>query len=216
MNIVVKYSCHDCGLARVPVLVPARMDEGIIDWMRSLGEILSRDHHDRSPDCNPDTLHDIMIPITGGLGGFGTTCGFVPQVEVASFKCLPGCGHPANATFQHAPGCPYAQSAPEAAQVGMGGGDVPMAAEADGTNLRSDSARHPSESAPHASEGLIERVHCQRCICHEHELKTSRERETFGCESGHAHPFVFSRCLSLRADVREALNTCRCQCGCAP
>lgn len=70
-KITCKYSCHLCGLKAIEVAVPARGDEDVISWMKALGKYLSEDHHAKSPHCRPDTLSNVMIPITGAnkVGG---------------------------------------------------------------------------------------------------------------------------------------------------
>lgn len=66
MTITVLYSCPECGLERVPVEVPARGEEGVITWMDNMVIThLGSDHARRSPDCHPERLRDIMIPLTG-------------------------------------------------------------------------------------------------------------------------------------------------------
>jgi hypothetical protein len=65
LTIKVLYSCHECGLNRVSVDVPARGEEHVVEWMESTGKHLSNDHANRSPECHPETLSDVMIPITG-------------------------------------------------------------------------------------------------------------------------------------------------------
>lgn len=63
MVTIVYYSCFKCGLDRVPCSVKAREQENVIEWMKILGEKLSADHSERSPDCHPKQLNNIMIPI---------------------------------------------------------------------------------------------------------------------------------------------------------
>lgn len=71
MNIVVLYSCHHCGLAKIEVSVQARENEDVIEWMETLGRHLSADHAKRSPHCHPERLSDVMIPMAGAdrVGG---------------------------------------------------------------------------------------------------------------------------------------------------
>lgn len=71
IQIEVLYSCHECGLNKVPVLVPARESEGVIEWMNATVRVLARDHSQRSPRCETKALNDIMIPISGAdrVGG---------------------------------------------------------------------------------------------------------------------------------------------------
>lgn len=61
----VLYSCVPCGLRRVPVEVAARGEEDVLAWMEKLGHLLATDHHRRSPHCRPESLTEIMIPMTG-------------------------------------------------------------------------------------------------------------------------------------------------------
>lgn len=71
MTIDVKYSCPMCGLAKVIVRVPARVDEDVRVWMDQTIALVGADHGRRSPDCHPEELHDLMIPMTGAdrVGG---------------------------------------------------------------------------------------------------------------------------------------------------
>lgn len=61
----VLYSCVPCGLRRVPVDVPARGEEDVLAWMEKLGHAMSMDHARRSPHCHPESLTEVMIPMTG-------------------------------------------------------------------------------------------------------------------------------------------------------
>ena len=65
------YSCFACGLENIEVLVPARESEGIDAWMNGLIVYLSADHERRSPNCHPEELKNVKIPITGAskIGG---------------------------------------------------------------------------------------------------------------------------------------------------
>lgn len=66
MFITCKYSCPLCGIKDVHVEVPARGLEDVSVWMReSCMVALSADHQRRSPDCHPQILTDIYIPMTG-------------------------------------------------------------------------------------------------------------------------------------------------------
>lgn len=65
MTITVKYSCPECGLEAVHVEVPARGEEGVIKWMDTIIVVLGADHARRSPNCHPEQLKDIMIPMSG-------------------------------------------------------------------------------------------------------------------------------------------------------
>lgn len=72
ITIEVLYSCRVCGLMRVPVQVPARGEEDVVAWVEKvLTPALVADHKRRSFLCRPDTLSDVMIPVTGAdkVGG---------------------------------------------------------------------------------------------------------------------------------------------------
>lgn len=72
MKIEIRYSCGACGLKDVAVDVPARdSDEDVLLWMDATGLLLGRDHHERSPHCQPKMLQDVKIPIAGAdwVGG---------------------------------------------------------------------------------------------------------------------------------------------------
>ena len=65
-TISVLYSCHQCGLKKIAVAVPARTDEDVVVWVETImGRRLAGDHAQRSPHCHPDTLDEVMIPMTG-------------------------------------------------------------------------------------------------------------------------------------------------------
>lgn len=64
MKIELLYSCALCGLKRTRVKVTARgEDQGISEWMKTVGVELSIDHAIRSPGCRPKTLSEVMIPL---------------------------------------------------------------------------------------------------------------------------------------------------------
>lgn len=71
MFIIVYYSCAKCGLIKVPCLVKAREEETIDEWRTNLGKRLSDDHSERSINCHPKNLSNVMIPLTNvsKLGG---------------------------------------------------------------------------------------------------------------------------------------------------
>lgn len=71
MTILCYYSCHLCGLTKIPVEVPVRGEEDVITWVTETARLMSRDHDARSPDCHPKELHDLMIPVSGAdkIGG---------------------------------------------------------------------------------------------------------------------------------------------------
>ena len=66
ITIEVKYSCPLCGIKGQLVAVPARGDEDLIVWMNDVAiKGVALDHMKRSPNCHPEKLHDLDIPITG-------------------------------------------------------------------------------------------------------------------------------------------------------
>lgn len=70
--ITIRYSCHLCGLEKIHCDVPQREPgSNVIDWMKLVGVKLSDDHARRSPQCHPEKLSDVLIPITGAdyIGG---------------------------------------------------------------------------------------------------------------------------------------------------
>lgn len=73
MTIDVRYSCDACGLRSVVVSVPARMsdDEDVAVWMDRTVRLTWQDHWRRSPHCRPETLTNLMIPVSGAtrVGG---------------------------------------------------------------------------------------------------------------------------------------------------
>lgn len=60
-----RYSCPLCGVLKAEVDVPARGEEDVIAWMDRTILVLAVDHARRSPDCHPDKLVDVMIPLDG-------------------------------------------------------------------------------------------------------------------------------------------------------
>lgn len=71
-TISCKYSCVLCGLRNVAVAVKAREEEQVTEWMdRTCVPTIMADHHQRSPQCYPESLTNIMIPVTGAdrIGG---------------------------------------------------------------------------------------------------------------------------------------------------
>ena len=72
-TLIVKYSCHQCGLKKIEVAVRLREEaEDIVKWVEDIvGWAIKDDHRLRSPDCNAKSVQDLMIPITGvnRLGG---------------------------------------------------------------------------------------------------------------------------------------------------
>ena len=71
--ITCKYSCGECNLHRVEVLVPARPAEmDVTRWVKDVAAYcIYADHCCRSPKCTANTMIEMMIPITGAerIGG---------------------------------------------------------------------------------------------------------------------------------------------------
>lgn len=65
VTVTVLYSCHLCGLIKIPVEVKARGEENISAWMDFLGHALADDHQKRNPNCHPKTFSSVMIPMAG-------------------------------------------------------------------------------------------------------------------------------------------------------
>lgn len=64
VTIGVFYSCPECGIKDREVRVKAREGEDVIEWMeKSCMIALGTDHQEQSPNCNPDELHDVKIPV---------------------------------------------------------------------------------------------------------------------------------------------------------
>ena len=64
--IKVKYSCALCGIRRREVDVPARGTEDVVAWLRDVATpALIRDHQRTSPHCQPTSLSEVMIPVSG-------------------------------------------------------------------------------------------------------------------------------------------------------
>lgn len=70
-TIQVLYSCDLCGLKDVAVDVPMRGEEDVLQWMDKTVIHLGNDHFRRHPECHPEKLTNIKIPITGAekIGG---------------------------------------------------------------------------------------------------------------------------------------------------
>lgn len=72
-TIRVLYSCQLCGLVDAVVPVPARQAEtDVRDWMSTVCIIaVGADHAAKSPNCHPETLSAVKIPISGAdyIGG---------------------------------------------------------------------------------------------------------------------------------------------------
>lgn len=63
-TINIKYSCPKCGILSREVPVTARTNEDVGYWFEEIMIVeLCNDHAKHSPNCHPDMLHDIMIPV---------------------------------------------------------------------------------------------------------------------------------------------------------
>lgn len=68
------YSCVVCGLEKIKVIVPARLDpdkENVEVWMNKTIALVGKDHQQKSPQCTTKHLRNLMIPIenAGWIGG---------------------------------------------------------------------------------------------------------------------------------------------------
>lgn len=62
--ISVQYSCSLCGIKNKAVDVPERTTEEIDVWFEDVLIVhLCADHRKHSPDCNPENLSEVMIPM---------------------------------------------------------------------------------------------------------------------------------------------------------
>jgi len=61
-------------LRDVVVPVKARTEEDVVEWMHMVERVLSIDHRKRNPQCVPDTLSEVKIPMTHSdrIGGAPT------------------------------------------------------------------------------------------------------------------------------------------------
>lgn len=65
--IEVTYTCGLCGMIDCPVTVPSRLPgDDISGWMEMVIGQVGADHHRRSPNCYPQTLTNLKIPIPNG------------------------------------------------------------------------------------------------------------------------------------------------------
>lgn len=64
--ITVYFTCHQCGLVKQPVQVPARENpdvEAVVHWVKNIvAGCISREHDRLSPNCKIKTISDVMIP----------------------------------------------------------------------------------------------------------------------------------------------------------
>lgn len=71
-TVGVRYSCDLCGIKDREVQVQARGGENVVEWMENTCIIaLANDHARLSPNCRPQTLTNLMIPVSGAdkIGG---------------------------------------------------------------------------------------------------------------------------------------------------
>jgi len=65
-TISVKYSCHQCGVSKRIVEIPARTTQDVVQWLNEvMAPMLSRDHDSVSPGCIISKLDEVFIPISG-------------------------------------------------------------------------------------------------------------------------------------------------------
>ena len=71
-TIQCKYTCNLCGLFRISVNIKARTTEDICYYLENIViPKLMQDHHQRSPNCHPNELTELMIPIPNGTNKIG-------------------------------------------------------------------------------------------------------------------------------------------------
>lgn len=65
-HLTVLYTCAPCGIHDREVIVPARGDEDVVQWLEGpcMGA-LARDHQSASPGCRATTLTELKIPMSG-------------------------------------------------------------------------------------------------------------------------------------------------------
>lgn len=63
--ITIKFSCPLCGLKGHELQIPARESEqvNVADWMGRVIVWCADEHRRISPNCHPEQLHDVMIPL---------------------------------------------------------------------------------------------------------------------------------------------------------
>jgi len=71
--IGILYSCSLCGINKREVKVRFRSpNEDVIEWMKGVVEpSLGEDHAAHSPDCHPESLQNVMIPVPPGTQEVG-------------------------------------------------------------------------------------------------------------------------------------------------
>ena len=71
--MIVKFSCYSCNTYRQPVAVTDRTPEqSVTDWMEKIviPTVVSI-HGWRSPDCQLDTISELLIPTPAGTTDIG-------------------------------------------------------------------------------------------------------------------------------------------------
>ncbi len=73
-TIEVLYTCNQCGLTDVHVMVFSRMAEDVSVWLMEVAApALAHDHEQRSPHCRITKFTNIKIPIPAGTSKIGGT-----------------------------------------------------------------------------------------------------------------------------------------------
>lgn len=63
MPLVVKYSCVVCGLVRVPLDVPPRDLEDVVEWAEQTMALARADHARRAPKCPARNVSEFVVPL---------------------------------------------------------------------------------------------------------------------------------------------------------
>lgn len=68
-TITVQYRCRACMAQREPLVVHARQEEDVIDWMNATVLRVAQDHRAAFPHCRATHLDELLIPHSGdGVG----------------------------------------------------------------------------------------------------------------------------------------------------
>lgn len=70
LTITCFYSCKVCDLKEIPVVVPAREEEDVVQWVQASAALMGSDHEKRSPTCPSRTI-DLKIPMPAGSDKVG-------------------------------------------------------------------------------------------------------------------------------------------------
>lgn len=63
-TIQLMYSCRLCGLHRIKINVPARLESQIVtEWLDDTVRRVGQDHNHKSPNCRATELTELMIPV---------------------------------------------------------------------------------------------------------------------------------------------------------